>query len=120
NARLDQRPELWLAGELRREGRRTAPYTGGTRRRDRAGICPDQVSPMVIRCMSMAMIRGLRSAAVAAALFAAACADAPRGLLSGAPNPPPEVEQACAVANTKCARCHSIDRVVVSRGIGMG
>ena len=74
--------------------------------------------------MSIAMIRGLRSAALAAALFAvasaAACADAPRGLLSGSPNPPPEVEQACAVANTKCARCHSIDRVVVSRGIGMG
>lgn len=69
----------------------------------------------------MAMIRGLRSAALAAAAFVSACADAPRGLLSGAPpNPPPDVEQACAVANTKCARCHSIDRVVVSRGIGMG
>jgi len=49
-----------------------------------------------------------------------ACADTPRGVLSGAPNPPADVEQACALTTTKCARCHPIDRVVVSRGIGMG
>jgi hypothetical protein len=70
--------------------------------------------------MSMAMNRGVFSAAIAAALLVAACADAPRGLLTGAPNPPPDVEQACALAGTKCARCHPIDRVVVARGIGMG
>jgi hypothetical protein len=61
--------------------------------------------------------------AIAASLLGsllAGCADAPRGLLTGAPNPPPEIEQACAVATAKCARCHPIDRVVVSRGIGMG
>ena len=67
------------------------------------------------------MNRGVLPAVLAAALFAAACADAPRGLLTGAPNPPPsEVQQACTLASTKCARCHPIDRVVVSRGIGMG
>jgi hypothetical protein len=66
------------------------------------------------------MNRGVISAAIAAALFAAACADAPRGLLTGAQNPPPEVQQACTVVSTKCARCHPIDRVIVSRGIGMG
>jgi hypothetical protein len=53
-------------------------------------------------------------------LVVASCADAPRGLLSGAPSPPPDIEQACAVATTKCTRCHPIDRVLVSRGIGMG
>jgi hypothetical protein len=55
------------------------------------------------------------------ALFAtllAACADPSRSLLTGTPSPPPDVEQACALATTKCARCHPIDRVVVSRGIG--
>jgi hypothetical protein len=46
------------------------------------------------------------------------CADGPRGLLAGAPQPPPEIEQACALATTKCAHCHPIDRVLVSRGIG--
>jgi hypothetical protein len=58
-----------------------------------------------------------------AALFTlvlCACADAPRGLLSGVPNPPPEVQQACALATTRCAHCHPIERVVVSRGIGIG
>jgi hypothetical protein len=59
-------------------------------------------------------------AALVALVLTASCADAPRGILSGAPNPPPEVEQACALATAKCARCHPIDRVVVSRGIGMG
>lgn len=62
----------------------------------------------------------MRRCAVLLALIAASCADAPRGLLSGTPAPPPEVADACAVATTKCARCHPIDRVVVSRGIGMG
>ena len=67
----------------------------------------------------MTMTRGVSRAAILAALCAAACADAPHGLLSGAPNPPPDVEQACTLATAKCARCHPIDRVVVSRGIGM-
>ena len=51
----------------------------------------------------------------------AGCADSPRGLLTGTASPTPtDVAQACALATTKCARCHPIDRVVVSRGIGMG
>ena len=62
----------------------------------------------------------VRCAAVLAALLAASCADAPRGLLTGAPNPPAEVQQACSVATAKCSRCHPIDRVVVARGIGVG
>jgi hypothetical protein len=70
--------------------------------------------------MKQSMIRSIHRAAVVAALSAAACADAPRGLLTGAPNPPPEVEHACSVTAAKCARCHPIDRVVVARGIGMG
>jgi hypothetical protein len=49
----------------------------------------------------------------------AACADAPRGLLSSAPDAPPDVQQACALANTRCAHCHPIERVVLARGIGM-
>lgn len=51
------------------------------------------------------------------------CGDSPpRALLTGtSPSPPPgDVASACALATTKCARCHPIDRVVVSRGIGMG
>jgi hypothetical protein len=59
-------------------------------------------------------------AAVLAMLLAASCADTQRGLLTGAPNPPPEVQHACAVATSKCSRCHPIDRVVVARGIGVG
>ncbi len=62
----------------------------------------------------------LRHTAVLVVLLAASCADAPRGLLTGTPNPPAEVQQACAVATAKCARCHPIDRVVVARGIGVG
>src|SRR5262249_19560022 len=62
----------------------------------------------------------VRRAAVFAALFVASCADAPRGLLTGAPNPPAEVQQACTVTVAKCSRCHPIDRVVVARGIGVG
>jgi hypothetical protein len=69
---------------------------------------------------SMNRSTSVRRAAVLAALLAASCADAPRGLLSGAPNPPPEVQHACTVATTKCSRCHPIDRVVVARGIGIG
>jgi hypothetical protein len=64
--------------------------------------------------------RVLRAALLLALLAASACADAPRGLLSGAPNPPPDVQQACALATSKCARCHPIERVVVERGIGVG
>jgi hypothetical protein len=56
--------------------------------------------------------------AVVAGLVAS-CADAPRGLLSGAANPPPEIQQACSLANTRCAHCHPIERVMVSRGIGV-
>jgi hypothetical protein len=67
----------------------------------------------------MTMTKSRAPAAIIASLLAA-CADAPRGLLTGAPSPPPEIEQACAVATAKCARCHPIDRVVVARGIGMG
>jgi hypothetical protein len=48
----------------------------------------------------------------------ASCANAPRGLLTGAANPPPDVQQACALATLKCAHCHPIERVMVSRGIG--
>jgi hypothetical protein len=62
----------------------------------------------------------VRRAALLAALLAASCADAPRALLSGAPSPPAEVQQACSVATVKCSRCHPIDRVVVARGIGVG
>jgi hypothetical protein len=64
------------------------------------------------------MTRAPRAALFALLLWA--CGDAPRALLSGVPNPPPEVQQACALATTKCARCHPIERVVVSRGIGIG
>lgn len=53
-------------------------------------------------------------------LLLGGCADTPRGLLTGTSTPPPEVAQACAFTTTKCARCHPIDRVVVSRGIGFG
>jgi len=69
--------------------------------------------------MTCRLVRRIGGAALLAALLAA-CADTLRGLLTGAPNPPPDVEQACALASTKCARCHPIDRVVVSRGIGAG
>jgi len=62
--------------------------------------------------------RALQIAALAGWL--GACADTPRGVLTGTSTPPPEVEQACALTTTKCARCHPIDRVVVSRGIGIG
>jgi hypothetical protein len=61
-----------------------------------------------------------RSGAIAASLavmLTAACAE-PRGLLTGAAPPPPEIQQACALATTKCAHCHPIERVVVTRGIG--
>jgi hypothetical protein len=58
--------------------------------------------------------------AIVAVLLVASCVDAPHGLLYGTPTPPPDVQQACAVATAKCTRCHPIDRVIVSRGIGMG
>jgi hypothetical protein len=50
----------------------------------------------------------------------ASCVEPPRGLLSGASNPPPDIQQACSLATTRCAHCHPIERVVVSRGIGVG
>jgi hypothetical protein len=63
-----------------------------------------------------------RRAICLAALVAllGACAEGPRGLLTDTATPPPEIQRACALATTKCARCHPIDRVVVSRGIGVG
>jgi hypothetical protein len=63
--------------------------------------------------------RGIAGAVLLVTMMSA-CADTSRGLLTGAPNPPPDVERACALASSKCARCHPIDRVVVSRGIGVG
>jgi len=56
-------------------------------------------------------------AAMITIMLATACAE-PRGLLTGAAPPPPDIRQACALATTKCAHCHPIERVVVSRGIG--
>ena len=60
-----------------------------------------------------------RSCAIAAriAIVVAACAE-PRGLLTGAAPAPPHIQHACALATAKCAHCHPIERVVVSRGIG--
>ncbi|HEU4726873.1 MAG TPA: hypothetical protein VFT22_03260 [Kofleriaceae bacterium] len=59
-------------------------------------------------------------AALAAALLGASCAETPRGLLTDIPSPPPEIQQACSLATTRCSHCHPIERVVVSRGIGTG
>jgi hypothetical protein len=56
-------------------------------------------------------------AALLAIILAAACAE-PRGLLTGAGPPPPEIQQACALATARCSHCHPIERVVVTRGIG--
>ena len=72
--------------------------------------------------MKNTITRGLRErigllAALSSVLLGTACADQ-RGLLTGAAPPPPEIRQACALATTKCAHCHPIERVVVSRGIG--
>jgi hypothetical protein len=57
--------------------------------------------------------------ALIAVSLAAACADTPHGLLSSTQNPPPDVQEACALATTRCAHCHPIERVVVARGIGV-
>lgn len=73
----------------------------------------------IFRNIGRRIRRGTRGAVLLVTLMAA-CAEPPRSLLVGAPNPPPDVEQACALAGSKCARCHPIDRVVVSRGIGVG
>ena len=56
--------------------------------------------------------------AVLAVVLATTCADVPHTLLAGAGPPPPDIQQACALATTKCAHCHPIERVTVSRGIG--
>lgn len=53
-----------------------------------------------------------------AALALAACADTPRGLLTNTADAPPEIRDACALADTRCARCHPIERVVLARGVG--
>src|SRR6185295_15431389 len=129
NARRRHRHELRLAGELRGERDRRAPYAASARHRHGAGLRSDQVPAVALVSrssidppthMTITSCRALPRAVIATALLAASCADAPRGLLSGAPAPPPEIEQACTLATTKCARCHSIDRVIVSRGIGVG
>jgi hypothetical protein len=54
-----------------------------------------------------------------AVLMVTACADGPHGLLAGTTSPPPEVREACALATHRCAHCHPIERVMVSRGIGV-
>lgn len=36
---------------------------------------------------------------------------APPSLLEGVPSPPPEIRRACELAQAKCTRCHTIDRV---------
>lgn len=65
--------------------------------------------------------RRLRSLiGLAIAVASTGCADQARGLLSGTTAAPPEVQQACTLANTKCAHCHPIERVLVSRGMGVG
>jgi hypothetical protein len=56
-------------------------------------------------------------AALLAVVLAPACAE-PRGLLTGAAPPPPDIQQACALATARCSHCHPIERVVVTRGIG--
>jgi hypothetical protein len=60
-----------------------------------------------------------RAIALTAAVAVGACSAPPRGVLAGTPAPPPEFEQACAVADAKCSRCHPIERVLVSRGMGV-
>ena len=50
--------------------------------------------------------------------LATSCADTSRSLLAGVAPPPPEIQQACTFATTKCSHCHPIDRVVLTRGIG--
>ena len=79
------------------------------------GLCPPSPSPRFARRSTR-----VHCAAVLAALLAVSCGDAQRSLLTGAPNPPADVQQACALATAKCSRCHPIDRVVVARGIGVG
>ena len=51
-------------------------------------------------------------------MWIAACAGEPRGLLTGAPTPTPDIAQACELATRRCSRCHPIERVMMSRGIG--
>lgn len=63
-------------------------------------------------------LSGRTRGALLAVVIASSCADVPRGLLSGVPSPPPEIQDACELATRRCARCHPIERVVVSRGIG--
>lgn len=59
------------------------------------------------------------AAVVVAAVVMAACADQQHSLLAGTTSPPPAIRDACALATQRCARCHPIERVVVSRGIGV-
>jgi hypothetical protein len=69
------------------------------------------------------LFRGLGRAprlALLAVSLATACADAPRNsLLTNSSTAPPEVQKACDLANTRCAHCHPIDRLLVARGVGV-
>jgi len=73
--------------------------------------------------MKNAFIGSMESAALACvmlfALVAQSCTDNRRALLSGIPSPPPDVEQACTLATQRCSHCHPIERVIVTRGIGV-
>jgi len=73
--------------------------------------------------MKNASIWGMEPAALACVLMFAllgdSCADTRRTLLAGVPSPPPDVEQACTLATQRCSHCHPIERVIVTRGIGV-
>jgi hypothetical protein len=70
-----------------------------------------------------AITRGFgRQAALCVLAIAAlaACTDTRRTLLSGTASPlPPEIKEACALTATRCSHCHPIERVIVTRGIGI-
>ena len=71
--------------------------------------------------MTSPAVGGPRSILLIAAMSLVACGgDAPRTLLSGAPPPPPDIREACELATRRCSRCHPIERVMMSRGIGPG
>lgn len=73
--------------------------------------------------MKNALICSMEHAALACllllALLGGSCADTRKTLLSGAPTPPPDIEQACTLATQRCSHCHPIERVIVTRGIGV-
>lgn len=47
-----------------------------------------------------------------ALLFLVACATEPNPLLPRDRAVPPDIQSACELANRRCSRCHSIDRVL--------